>query len=404
LLYFPGRGYYPAGLLLSQLVGSWRSVQFAWFNATHHSARRQMAGISGQTSLNPQMHLPENPRILIARMSAIGDTILTMPVLCALRRKFPRAYIAWVVEAGAAPLLQGHECLDELIVLPRRWFKSPPRIWQLRRELRALNFDVTVDCQSISKTALACRLSGTPIRIGAADQHGKELSPWMNNRRVPLVATHLVDRTLEMLAPLGIHSPEVQFRLPIDATAEATIAKFRSDAGMIQPYAVINPGGSWDSKLWPAERFARVALHLGEWHNLPSLVVWAGERERDWAETIVAGSGGHAQLAPSTNLVELASLLRGADLFVGSDTGPLHLAVAVGTTSVGLYGTTRPADCGPYGSRNVALQQRYHGGSSRERRSATNDAMKEITCDLVCQTCDRLLRRDASEPRRVEAA
>ena len=186
--------------------------------------------------------------------------------------------------------------------------------------------------------------------------------------------------------------------------AETTIAEHRRQTGLTGRYAIINPGGSWDSKLWPTQRFAHVARHLGDWHNLPSQIVWAGDRELDWARTIVAGSGGHARLAPATNLVELAALLRGASLFVGSDTGPLHLAVAVGTTSVGLYGTTRPADCGPYGPRNVALQQRYHGGNSRECRRANNDAMREIIVDQVCLTCDRLLHRDTTERTTVDAA
>jgi len=343
------------------------------------------------------MPLPESPRILIARMSAIGDTILTMPVLCALRRHFPTAWIAWVVEERAAPLLVGHECLDQLIVLPRRWFTSLQKIRSLRCQLASLQLDLTIDCQGIFKTSFACLMSGAPRRIGTAAPHGKELSRYLNNDCVSLTETHLVDRTLELLGPLGVWQPPVEFRLPIDLQAEEEMARWRHESKLSSDFVVINPGASWDSKLWPATRFAQVARYLGERHGLPSLVVWSGERELDWARTIVTGSDGQAVLAPKTELVELAALLRSARLFVGSDTGPLHLAVAVGTTSIGLYGTTRPADCGPYGPRHVALQERYHGGTTRQRRRASNQAMKLITVDRVCQTCDRLLRRDGAE-------
>lgn len=349
------------------------------------------------------MDLPRAPRILIARMSAIGDTILTLPVLCALRERFPKAYLAWIVEAPSAPVVRDHQDLDELIVLPRRWFKSPRRIVQLRRDLHARRFDATIDCQSITKTALACRLSGAPARIGAGDKNARELSGWMNNHLVTMRTPHLVDRTLELLEPLGVETPEVRFRLPIGVEASANMKRACDQFGLDGAYAAINPGASWDSKLWPAERFAAVARHLGDRHGLPSIVVWAGERELQWARTIVARSDGRAVLAPQTSLVELAALLRGARLFVSADTGPLHMAAAVGATSVGLYGVTRPADCGPYGANHVALQAYYQGGSHRQRRRAANDAMRAITIDHVCLTCDRLIARDTAR-RSAEAA
>ena len=344
------------------------------------------------------------PRILISRMSAVGDCILTMPVLCALRRRFPQAFLAWVVEAGAAPLFHGHECLDELIVLKRRWFTSPTAVWRLRRQLRGLKLDVTIDPQSISKSALAAWLSGAPRRIGFAGKYGKELGPRLNNQCIENQTPHIVDRSLELLQPLGIESPAVEFKLPVNSAAQSRMAEFVHGARMDDGFAVINPGASWASKLWPADRYAQVARHLGERHDLPSVVVWAGKQEHDWARQIVMAADGYAVLAPRTNLVELAAMSRLGSLFVGSDTGPLHLAVAVGTPSIGMYGTTRPEDCGPYGPENVALQRRYHGGSSRERRRADNSAMRLIEVGEVCQVCDRILRRLAARRSQSDAA
>ncbi len=332
-----------------------------------------------------------SPRILIARMSAIGDTILTLPVACALRAHFPNAYLGWVVEGRSGSVVTGHECLDEVFVLERGWFTSARGILNARRQLRGRRFDIAIDCQGMTKSALACWLSGAGQRIGLRGEHGRELSPLFNNHRIQPRKPHVVDRSLELLVPLGIDEPDVQWRFPIDADSQSRMRDVVGRTGLDAGYAVVNPGATWDSKLWEMDRFAQVAKHLGMQHNLPTLVVWGGNREREQAEQIVAGSDGHARLAPATDLVELAALIEGGRLFVSADTGPLHMAVAVGTPSIGLYGATRPADCGPYGSPHVALQVEYQTGSHKERRRADNRCMRLITTKMVCQASDCLL-------------
>ncbi len=338
-----------------------------------------------------------SPRFLIARMSAIGDTVLTLPVLCALRRAFPQAFIAWVVERAAAPMLQGHDALGELVVLPRLWLKSPRKIWSLHQRLRALRIDTTIDPQSVSKTALACWLSGAPRRIGFGGHYGKELSPWLNNERLVHRQSHITDRSLELLAPLGVQPGPVEFRVPRSAPAETTIAAYLSKNKLENGYAIVNPGARWDSKLWPLERYAEVVDALAREHRLKSVVVWAGDRERAWAEAIVAAAPKSALLAPKTDLLELTALLRRARIFVGSDTGPMHTAAAVGTPCVAMYGTTRPEDCGPYGEQHIALQARYDDGSRSQRRNATNEAMCLITAAQVRAACDQILSRPVSQ-------
>ena len=337
------------------------------------------------------------PRILIARMSAIGDTILTLPVACALRAHFPDAFLAWVVEEKSAAMVLGHPCLDQVLVLPRGWFTSPRGLWAARTSLRALRVDTTVDCQGLTKSALACWLSGARRRIGLHGEHGRELSPWLNNQLIDTRRSHVIDRSLELLTPLGIEQPAVQWQLPIDDGARQRMREAVARLGLTGPYAVINPGATWSSRLWEMDRFGSVAQHLGTKHGLPTLVVWGGTRERVAAEQIVAGSGGHAVLAPPSSLLELGALIEGGRLFLSADTGPLHMAVAVGTPSIGLCGTTRPEDSGPYGSPHVALQVEYHGGSHKERRRADNRAMRLITVDIVCRQCDALLESLGSE-------
>ncbi len=344
----------------------------------------------------PQPNTPE-PRFLIARMSAIGDTILTLPVACALRDHYPDAYIAWVVERGASTAVVGHEALDEVVVLPRGWYVSPTGILRARKCLRALEIDIAIDCQSVSKTAMACWLSGAKTRIGCRGQYGAELSPWLNNELVEPEQPHLTDRSLELLAPLGIESHKVDWRYPLHEQALECMAELVQREGLERGYAVINPGATWDSKLWECDRFAEVARRLGFEQGLTSLVVWGNSRERDWAEAIVVGSGGQARMAPRTSLSELAALLMGARMVISPDTGPLHMAVAVGAPSVGLYGATRVEDCGPYGRANIGLQNAYEAGSRKRRRRADNHAMREITADDVYGACLRLLDRSAQQ-------
>jgi lipopolysaccharide heptosyltransferase I len=348
-------------------------------------------------SPEPIMDDPRHPRILISRLSAIGDAVHGMPVLCALRDRFPGAHLTWVVERRAAALLRGHAALDELIELPRGWLKSPGQVWRLRRRLRRIRPDIAIDLQGLTKSAIVSWLSGARRRIGFGDEKGRELSQWLNNERVAAPAPHVIDANLQLLRPLGIEKSTARFDVPETAEDATSVKTMIEQAGVSKGFAVINPGAGWPSKLWPAERFSEVAGQLGIRRGLPSLVVWAGDEERNWAETIVAGSSGHAQLAPPTSLTELAALCRRAMLFIGSDTGPLHIAAAVGTPCVGLYGPMPAERNGPYGPQHIAIQRRLFEGTSRERRTTSSELMEAIQVDDVCEACEKILARRDQE-------
>jgi lipopolysaccharide heptosyltransferase I len=333
------------------------------------------------------------PRILISRLSAIGDVIHGLPVLNALRRQFPAATLAWVVESRAAALLRGHPALDELIEVPRGWLKSPREVWRLRRRLRSLRFTTSIDLQGLAKSALAARLAGAPERIGFGDEKGRELSRWLINTPVIASAPHIIDANLQLLRPLGIESPAAEFNLPERSPDRQAAETIIQEAQVAGGFAIVNPGAGWPSKLWPAARYAAVAAHLGRVWSLPTIVVWAGSQERAWADQIAEESAGHARTAPSTTLTQLAALARRARLFIGSDTGPLHLAAAVGATCVGLYGPMPAERNGPYGPQHIALQVRRFEGTSRQRRTAPAELMEAITVEMACGACDRLLSR-----------
>jgi len=336
-----------------------------------------------------------SPRILIVRLSAIGDVIQGLPIACALRERFPDAFLAWVVQRPAAGLLEGHAALDELIDLPRGWLKSPRGVWQLRRRLRDLRFDVALDAQGLTKSALLAWLSGAPRRIGFGRPWGRELSRWLNTETADAPGPHIVQRNLQLLRPLGIESPSVRFQLPERPEDRQKAEEIIKLSGLDRGFARMNVGAGWPSKLWPTERYAATAEYLGETHQMPTLVLWFGPKEQVMAEKVVAGSRGHARLAPATSLGELASLARRARLFIGSDTGPLHLAAAVGTPCVGLYGPWPREVHGPYGPRHMALQKAYFEGATRRRRRAPRQLMKAIEVEDVCEACETILQRSA---------
>lgn len=341
-------------------------------------------------------------RILIVRLTAVGDVIHGAPVLCALRDRYPDAYIAWAVEGVAADLIEGHRALNELIRLPRRWYRSPGAVLRLRRRLRELRPDTTIDLQCLTKSAAVAWLSGAPRRLGVGGADGRELSKRLNNVLTPVCADHVVHHYLQIARPLGIdlagrdNRPVGFHRVRFDFEEHARDARFAAralgaaelDAGAV---AVLNPGAGWPSKRWPADRYGVLARRLAAEHGLRSLAVWGGPHERPLAEAIVNRSSGAATLAPATTLPQLGALCRRARLFVGADTGPMHLAVAVGTPTVSLHGPSESRWCGAYGPGNASVQAEVVEGSYGERRRASDAAMRCISVEMVAEACGRVL-------------
>ncbi len=337
----------------------------------------------------------DSPRILIVRLTAMGDVIHGLPVASALRAHFPHAMLAWAVEGRTSELVEGHPDLDMVIKLPRRWWRSARTIRGVRRQLRQLKFDITVDLQCLTKSALVAWLAGAPRRLGVGGENGRELSKWFNNELADVRAEHVVEHYLQILRPLGVESPRVEFKFPERSEDRSYAHRAMAQLSLLgESFAVLNPGAGWPSKLWPAERYGQVARHLLDEHGMRSLAVWCGSDERRLAERIVSRSDGAADLAPATSMTQLAAVLRQASLFVGSDTGPMHLAVAVDTPTISLHGTSRADWCGAYGPSNLRIQEFYQDGSARERRNADNRAMRAIDAATVIAACDKLLDRE----------
>jgi heptosyltransferase I len=332
-------------------------------------------------------------RILIVRLSAIGDVVLSVPTLCALRRAFPDSRIGWVVESVGAQLLQGHEDLNDLFTTNKQAFRKPSEFFKLARVLRDWSPDVTIDLQGLAKSSLLAYFTGAKKRLGFAkgDYDGRELSCWVNNTIVSPKKSHLMLRGLELLKPLGIESETIEFKLPEHDSdrqfARETIHKLFGNS----PYAVINVGGRYASRIWPMDRYAAVANHLANHWGLNPLVLWNGTEEKTMAEELQRLCKAKVELAPTSTLTQLRSLIRGASLYVGSDTGPTHLSVAVETPTVGLIGPMPRERTGPLGQFHRAVQRdRLPPELKSERRTNTGPILS-ITVDDVIQACDSIL-------------
>ncbi len=335
--------------------------------------------------------LEESPRILLVRLSAIGDVIHAMPIACALREYFPHAFLAWVVEERAGELIKGHSAIDQRIVLPHGWLRSPAGVWQLRKQLQDLAFDTAIDAQGLTKSAAVAWLSGAKRRIGMGGRWGREFSRWLNNELVDTDGLHAIERALKLLEPLGIRSPAVRFEPPVATADQNVAAEIIASLGLDGGFVLIASGAGWPSKLWPVDRYAAVAAWLGRRWNLPSLLIWGNDAERARAEQIIAAAEGHARLCPKITLRQLAAAARRARFAIGSDTGPLHLAAAAGTPCIGLYGPWPADKHGPYGPQHINLQKMCMPGTTHQRRHAPASYMEAIDVELVCEACQRMM-------------
>lgn len=334
----------------------------------------------------------ESPRILIIRCTAIGDTVMTLPVLNALRDRFPRAMLAWLVAEHCAPLVRGHKALDEVVVVPRRGWR---RLIDLRRQLRALRLDIAIDVQGLAKSAIPAWLSGAGRRIGfvRGRYEGREFSTLLNNELVTPTRPHAVDRYLELLAPLGITNPAVRFELPQHPDEIAAVDRQIESLGLEDGYVVLAVGAGRSFKQWPLERHMGVIRHLLEAHGLRTLLPWGDAHERAEAEKLAVGTGAAAVVAPPLTLTQLAQFCRRAYFFVGNDTGPTHIAAACHVPCVALFGPTPASRCAPYGDQHLIVC-RWPEERLGSRRCTTLEPMRAISTDDVCQACDRVVQEE----------
>jgi ADP-heptose:LPS heptosyltransferase len=294
-------------------------------------------------------------KALLVRLSSIGDVVHTLPALAALHRAGWEA--DWLVEPPSRALLAGNPLLAQVVSAPSKRAFGWGTALSTVRSLREQRYDVALDFQGLWKSAAWARLSGARRVVGWESGSRREPASavLVTERAVRTGGGHVIDKNLALLRPLGIDAGDLrEFPLPLSAEAVA-----RVDAGLAElgggGLVVLNPGGGWASKLWPVERFGELANGLRA-IGLLSLVTW-GPGEEALAESVVAASGGSAVRSFPTTLLDYVEIARRARLVVAADTGPLHLACAVGTPVVALFGPTDPARNGPFAREDVVIRR-----------------------------------------------
>lgn len=334
-------------------------------------------------------------KILIVRLSAVGDVIQSVPVACALRRHYPDAHISWIVQRGAAPLLKGHPAIDELITTPKISIRRPSELSMALRKVRAVNPDISIDIQGLLKTSILAFRSGAAKRIGFqhSEFEGRECSTWLNNIIVTPKHKQVVLRNLELLGPLGCTDPIVEYNFPETEADSQYADDLQTTLFHGSPFGIINVGAGWVSKLWPSERYGAVAKHLFRKHGLPTLVVWGTPAEEVIAREVVAYGTSSAKLAPFTTLTQLRSILKRGKIFVGSDTGPMHLSSALGTPTVAMIGPMPGERVGPIGPFDRCVQNLRLATENRHERRESMEPMLSISPELVFEAIDSVMEQ-----------
>src|SRR5580704_6165693 len=355
---------------------------------------------------------PENAffvpqRLLIVRLGSMGDIIPTLPAATALRRAFPEASLGWVVEERWAELLctlaeprtgprsPRRPVVDQLhTVDTKKWRRSlfSPQTWERMgaslSELRAPNYEVAVDFQGAARSAILARLSEAPEIYGAM-QPRENVASMVYTRQVITSGAHVVEQNLslaEVVAGKPLETPAVE--LPRDDRAEKQCDdRLRQDE--MSRFVLLNPGAGWGAKQWPAERYGIVAKQLAA-DGVKSLVNF-GPGEEILAKAVEVASGGAAKAVGCT-LTELISLTRRARLFIGGDTGPMHLGAALRVPVVAIFGPTNPARNGPFGTRSIVLRNSL-SPTTHTRRTQPDPGLLEISVDQTVAAARELLRR-----------
>ena len=335
----------------------------------------------------------------------MGDILHALPAVTALRLTHPGWEIDWVVEPRWQALLAARESkgrgpaqpvVDRLYFAPTKaWrqralsLKTINEIKALRSELRTVTYNAVIDLQGALRSAVVARLTGCPRLIG--EETPREApARWLYTERVVTRGAHVIVQDVELVSAVaGDTLSAVAPLLPVDTAAEVWCDRLLASSGT-RPAALINPGAGWGAKRWPVERYAAVARGLIE--RGFRVLVNAGPSEEVLADVIVKGTSG-AAIPLATSLEQLVALTRRITLCVAGDTGPLHLACALGRPVVGIYGPTDPSRNGPFGSRFKVLR------SPLSRRDHTRHAEPEaglltIAPEDVLRAADELLSEE----------
>jgi len=344
--------------------------------------------------------------LLLVRLSAMGDIIHTLPAAAALRQAFPNVTLGWLVEERWAELLctlrhprsgprsSQRPLVDRVhSVNTAEWrhamlsFNTWQQVAVGLSHLRGVKYDAVIDFQGAVRSALLARWSGAPIIYGSA-QPRENAASMFYTRKVLTSGVHVVEQALSLAGALmSTTTIEREVVFPVDPDAETRIAPLVTDK---KPFAILNPGAGWGAKRWPPERYGQVAKELANKEEGLNFLVNYGPGEEELALAVEAASEGTAQKI-SCSVSELIALTRRARLFIGGDTGPMHLAAALKIPVVAIFGPTNPARNGPYGTRSIVLRS-ASSLTDHKRYAEPEQGLLDITVTDVVTATQKLFR------------
>jgi len=338
--------------------------------------------------------VPDPERILIIRPSALGDIVRTVPVLAALRARYPDAQIDWMVRDTFVDAVTPHPALDGVVPFARAALGRQTRrgrFGDLRRwlgVLRRTRYDAVLDCQGLFRSGFFSFATGAARRIGYRD--ASEFSWIFHNERIPAPrAMHTVDRALALAAACGADTSEPDLTLYAqDEERSQAVIEYP------EPYAVLAPTSAWPAKCWPIDRFVELAKHLADHPALGRIIIVGGPGERLHCAPLLELAERHPRITDrvgSTSIALLMAIIERAKLVVANDSAPLHMAVGFKRPLVALLGPTDPKLACPYGRADDVIQHTEPGDEFYFRDARAADMITRITVDEVAAACDARL-------------
>jgi ADP-heptose:LPS heptosyltransferase len=319
-----------------------------------------------------------DPRFLVVRLGSLGDIVHTFPAVAGLRNSFPRSEIIWLTHPRWANLVASSKLSSEIWPVDSRDLAS---VRQTIARIRAHNWDAAIDYQGLWKSALLPFIAGVPRRIGFSSDSIREFGvPVLYTDRVQAHAAHIADQNGELSLRAGAQTAVGPVQLKVSDSDRRRVSSDLSAAN-IGNYVVLSPGGGWRSKCWPPERFGELCRKIREDLDLRCVINY-GPGEEPLVAAVKSSSGNADPFLYDGELGQLMALLQGAQCIVGGDTGPLHLAIAVGTKAVAIFGPTNPARNGPYPPQPFVLRDPA-ASTTHKRETQTNPSLLKISVAQV---------------------
>ena len=326
--------------------------------------------------------------VLVIRLGALGDVVHAIPAVAAVRKAFPQARIDWLVDRRQREIVDLVTVVDRVIAIdggtPRSWLDAV-------RILRQTSYAVAIDFQGLLKSAVLARASGADRVVGFSIWHLREKTARPFYSATADAGTeHVILKNLRLLRAIGVDSTEIAF--PLAKPPSDAVARLCQRIPASRPFALINPGAAWPNKRWPPERFGAIASFIHDECGMTPVVLW-GPGEEELARGVVAASSGVAVEAPRTSVTDLVALMRAAAVVISGDSGPLHIATAVGTNAVAVFGPTSPGRNGPFSPDDVSVT-RYDECRCHYDRRCHQPAwcLADVSVAEVCAAVQRRVR------------